>query len=529
MKKLLAILGAFGLTATGATSVIACKTTNNDNNPTVEKKDISKTVVNDPKTILNHDKTYGDLNKDETILKSVVDAINGALSKKLKSTVTAADFNLKNDKDEKAKQVAGKVLFTVTAKADSKLITGTFSFTNTLTEPPLEKNSISEVTMTDLGTVAKPEQTYGQLNQDADIIKAVVTAINEQTKLSVTEKDFDLTNDQEKDANQKSGAVVEFTVTARSDSKLIKDSFNFTNTLTEPPLEKNSISEVTMTDLGTVAKPEQTYGQLNQDADIIKAVVTAINEQTKLSVSEKDFNLTNDQDKDTNQKSGVAVKFTVTATSDSKLIKDSFNFTNTLTQPPLEKNSIEKVIMTDLGTVAKSEQTYGELNQDAEIIKAVVTAINEQTKLSVTEKDFDLTNDQDKDANQKSGVAVKFTVTATSDSKLIKDSFNFTNTLTEPPLEKNSIEKVTMTDLGTVAKSEQTYGELNQDAEIIKAVVTAINEQTKLSVSEKDFNLTNDQDKDTNQKSGVVVKFTVTATSDSKLITGTFSFTNTLK
>ncbi|AGM25270.1 spiralin repeat-containing protein [Spiroplasma chrysopicola] len=524
MKKLLAILGAFGLTATGATSVIACKTPNNDNNPAVEKEDISKTVVNDPKTILDYDKTYGDLNKDETILKSVIDAINVGLSKKLKSTVTVADFNLKNDKDEKDKQVAGKVLFTVTAKSDSKLITGTFNFTNTLTEAQTGQKDITDIKVVDSQREAKSDQKYGDLNKDKTIIDSVIAAINEDGEVTVTTADFDLTNNQDENANQVPGEVL-FTVTAKATSELITGEFTFKVTLTEPEVLQKDITDIKVVDSQREAKSDQKYGDLNKDKTIIDSVIAAINEDGEVTVTTADFDLTNNQDENANQVPGE-VLFTVTAKATSELITGEFTFKVTLTEPEVLQKDITDIKVVDSQREAKSDQKYGDLNKDKTIIDSVIAAINEDGEVTVTTADFDLTNNQDENANQVPG-EVLFTVTAKATSELITGEFTFKVTLTEPEVLQKDITDIKVVDSQREAKSDQKYGDLNKDKTIIDSVIAAINEDGEVTVTTADFDLTNNQDENANQVPGEVL-FTVTAKATSELITGEFTFKVTL-
>ncbi|AGM24932.1 spiralin repeat-containing protein [Spiroplasma chrysopicola] len=531
MKKLLAILGALGLTTTGATAVVACKSSNS-NTPTVSKKSISDVNVEDPQTIADDTKTYADLNKDKTIINLVIDAINKVLGL-TRNQVTSADFELTNAQTGTDKQAAGTAVeFIVTAKDSSSIIKDNFKFINTLAAPA--KKSISDVNVEDPQTVADDTKTYADLNKDKTIINLVIDAINKAlglTRNQVTSADFELTNAQTGTDKQVAGTAVEFIVTAKDSSSIIKDNFKFINTLAAPA--KKSISDVNVEDPQTVADDTKTYADLNADQTIINLVIDAINKAlglTRNQVTSADFELTNAQTGTDKQVAGTAVEFIVTAKDSSSIIKDNFKFIDTLAAPA--KKSISDVNVEDPQTVADDTKTYADLNADQTIINLVIDAINKAlglTRNQVTSADFELTNAQTGTDKQVAGTAVEFIVTAKDSSSIIKDNFKFIDTLAAPA--KKSISDVNVEDPQTVADDTKTYADLNADQTIINLVIDAINKAlglTRNQVTSADFELTNTQTGTDKQVAGTAVEFIVTAKDSSSIIKDNFKFIDTL-
>ncbi|WP_395473389.1 spiralin repeat-containing protein [Spiroplasma endosymbiont of Nomada rufipes] len=120
MKNLLILMGALALTTVATTSVVDC-------GDQTDKQDIKDVKVDDLKTAVDSEKTFGDLNTN----KEITDAVAAAIKKTTKLDVSVGtDFTLTNDKKKEDKQVAGEVKFTVTAQGDK--ISGTFTFTDTI-------------------------------------------------------------------------------------------------------------------------------------------------------------------------------------------------------------------------------------------------------------------------------------------------------------------------------------------------------------------------------------------------------------
>ncbi|WP_342254101.1 spiralin repeat-containing protein [Spiroplasma endosymbiont of Zeiraphera isertana] len=402
MKNLLRLMGALALTTVATTSVVAC-------GDQTDKQDIKDVKVDDLKTAVDSEKTFGELNTN----KEITDAVAAAIKKTTKLDVSVGtDFTLTNDKKKEDKQVAGEVKFTVTAQGDK--ISGTFTFTDTLT---VAKQDIKDVKVDDLKTAVDSEKTFGELNTNKEITDAVAAAIKKTTKLDVSVgTDFTLTNDKKKEDKQVAGEV-KFTVTAQGYK--ISGTFTFTDTLT---VAKQDIKDVKVDDIKTAVDSEKTFGELNTNKEITDAVAAAIKKTTKLDVSVgTDFTLTNDKKKEDKQVAGE-VKFTVTAQGDK--ISGTFTFTDTIT---VAQQDIKDVKVDDLKTAVDSEKTFGELNTNKEITDAVAAAIKKTTKLDVSVgTDFILTNDKKKEDKQVAG-EVKFTVTAQGDK--ISGTFTFTDTI----------------------------------------------------------------------------------------------------
>ncbi|WHQ36473.1 spiralin repeat-containing protein [Spiroplasma sp. SV19] len=117
---------------------------------------------------------------------------------------------------------------------------------------------------------------------------------------------------------------------------------------------------------------------------------------------------------------------------------------------------------------------------------------------------------------------------------LVQEGFTLGNTynveIKVTDVNKQNIKTVFVPDLKTPARENDSYQKLNTNANVIETVRDAINHRLSITASDSDFIITNDHDQNPSEKQvpGTVVTFTVTATQNSSLIEGSFTFTNTL-
>ncbi|WHQ36478.1 spiralin lipoprotein [Spiroplasma sp. SV19] len=230
MKRLLAILGAFGLTATGATTVVAC------NNKKVADNDLAKiksitapaavTAVNSESVTKEEVKT--------ALAANVLAAVQG-----IAKTAKADDFTYDVFKDNKGtaysnvnlKTGTADVYVKITAAKDKKTVINSTGYIKVTLpkEGTVVKQDIAGTTVTDPGLTADTGKKYSDLLKDQTLIDAVVAGIKTKTGLdTAVTTDFTLTSDKATDAAQAAGAV-KITVTATGNK--ITGTFNFTITL----------------------------------------------------------------------------------------------------------------------------------------------------------------------------------------------------------------------------------------------------------------------------------------------------------
>ncbi|KAI93064.1 spiralin repeat-containing protein [Spiroplasma melliferum] len=285
-------------------------------------------------------------------------------------------------------------------------------------------------------------------------------------------------------------------------------------------VNKQDIKTVVLNDLKLAAHEEKTYAALNNEVEIVEAVRDAINQRLSITASNNDFILTNDQVPQDKQVPNMVVTFTVTATASSSLIQGSFTFSNTL----LAREDISSVEINKMSIIPNPRLTYQALNQNPEILDAIIGTINNKLQITITTNDFVVTNDQEVKKKQAPSQKVHFTVKATESSNLIKGSSNFI-----VDLQKLDISLVTITKIGLIANPDANYQELNKNANLISEVIKAIQTIFSIIVTNDDFKITNNHDKSTDkQKPGEIVEFTVLANENSSLITSKFTFKITL-
>ncbi|AXF96494.1 spiralin repeat-containing protein [Spiroplasma phoeniceum] len=285
----------------------------------VNKQDIKTVIVNDLKLAAHEEETYATLNNEIEILDAVRDAINQRLS----ITASNNDFVLTNDQVPQNKQVPNTIItFTVTATTSSSLIQGSFTFSSIL----LARKDISSVEINKMLIVPNPKLTYQALNQNPEILDAIIGTINNKLQITITTNDFIVTNNQEGDKKQEPSQKVSFIVKAAESSNLIKGRVTFT-----VELQKLNISSVTIVKIALIANPDADYQELNRDANLIKEVRKAIDTKFSINVTVADFKITNDHDKSSDhQTPGEMIEFTVMANENSQLITNRFTFKITL-------------------------------------------------------------------------------------------------------------------------------------------------------------------------------------------------------
>ncbi|WP_424525799.1 spiralin repeat-containing protein [Spiroplasma endosymbiont of Glossina fuscipes fuscipes] len=427
MKKLLLILASLGITATPSFSLIAC------NPPQKQEKNILQTFqINSNQTgveILANLHTFMQiryrLTQDPTARKIATYQIL------YQNKDITNDQTVTVNRDE-------IVYITITlAPANpsiqfdqQNLVQEGFKLGNTynveIKVTDVNKQDIKTVIVPDLKTPAWEDETYQKLNTNSNIIEAVRDAINHRLSITASNSDFMITNnyDQNPSEKQAPGTVVTFTVSATINSSLIQGSFTFTNTLSA----RKDISEVEINNLPVNPNPKFTYGQLNNNKEILDAIIGTINNKLQITITTKDFIVTNDQMVNKQQEPSQTVTFTVTATENSSLIQGTFKFTVVLAK--LSLNSV-KIDETNIIIVADPDSFYENLNQNDEIIAAVMTAINKTLLITATNHDFIISNDQPVDKKQEPKTVITFTIAASETSKLIIDQFTFKITLQE--------------------------------------------------------------------------------------------------
>ncbi|KAF0850856.1 MAG: Spiralin [Spiroplasma poulsonii] len=232
MKRLLVILGAFVLTATGATSVVAC------NNKNVADNDLLKVKTITAPSVVTAVKPES-VTKDEVktaLAANVLLAVQG-----IAKSAKADDFTYYVFKDNKGtaysnvnlKTGTADVYVKITAAKGKKVVVNSSGYIKiTLPkEGTVDKKDITGTTVVDPQLTANTSQKYSDLLKEQGLITAVIAGIQAKTTLSTeATTDFTLTSDKTADANQAAGAV-KITVTATGGSTKISGTFDFTITL----------------------------------------------------------------------------------------------------------------------------------------------------------------------------------------------------------------------------------------------------------------------------------------------------------
>ncbi|WP_425379468.1 spiralin repeat-containing protein [Spiroplasma endosymbiont of Stenodema calcarata] len=423
MKKILLILASIGMTGSPSFSLIAC------NPPQTQEKNILQTFqINTNQTgveILANLHTFMQirysLTQDPTAIKIATYKIL------YKNNDITNDQTTKVACDEVVNIIITLAPFDSAIQFDQQnLVQAGFILGNKynvdINVADVNKQDIKTVIVPDLKTPARENEVYEKLNTDTNILEAVRSAINERLLITASNSDFIITNDKNPNEKQLPEAVVTFTVTAAPNSSLIQGSFTFINTLSA----RKDISEVEINDLSIVTNPKFTYRELNQNKEILDAVIGTINNKLQITITVKDFIVTNDHNGDEKQAPSETVVFTVKATENSNLIKGTFNFTIVL-----EKLSLTpvKVDNTTINIIANPSSDYKELNENSKIVAAVKTAIDTTLLITVPATEFIISNDQPINKKQEPKIIVTFTITATKNSKLISDHFTFKITL----------------------------------------------------------------------------------------------------
>ncbi|RUO85755.1 spiralin repeat-containing protein, partial [Spiroplasma endosymbiont of Megaselia nigra] len=121
------------------------------------------------------------------------------------------------------------------------------------------------------------------MNQNPEILDAIIGTINNKLQITITTNDFIVTNDQEGDKKQEPIQKVSFIVKAAESSNLIKGIVTFT-----VELQKLNISSVTIAKIALIANPDADYQELNRDANLIKEVRKAIDTTFSINVTVAD-------------------------------------------------------------------------------------------------------------------------------------------------------------------------------------------------------------------------------------------------
>ncbi|AOX43986.1 spiralin [Spiroplasma sp. NBRC 100390] len=331
MKRLLVILGAFGLTATGATSVVAC------NNKNVADNDLSKVKSITAPTVVTAVKSES-VTKDEVktaLAANVLLAVQG-----IAKTAKADDFTYDVFKDNKGttysnvnlKTGTADVYVKITAAKGKKVVVNSSGYIKVTLpkEGTVDKKDIAGTTVVDPQLIADSSKKYSDLLANQTLITAVVTGIKTKTSLdTVVTTDFTLTSDKTATASQAAGSV-KITVTAATGSTKISGKFDFTILLKAATPAKKDITGTTVVDPQLTADTSKKYSDLLANQTLITAVVTGIKTKTSLdTVVTTDFTLTSDKTATASQAAG-SVKITVTAAAGSTKISGTFEFTITL-------------------------------------------------------------------------------------------------------------------------------------------------------------------------------------------------------
>ncbi|WP_283272413.1 spiralin lipoprotein [Spiroplasma sp. SV19] len=425
MKRLLAILGAFGLTATGATTVVAC------NNNKVADNDLAKIKsITAPAAVTAANSESVTKEEVKTALAAnVLSAVQG-----IAKTAKADDFTYDVFKDSKGtaysnvnlKTGTADVYVKITAAKDKKVVINSTGYIKVTLpkEGTVVKQSIAGATVTDLKLAANTGQTYADLLKDQTLIDAVVAGIKTETGLDTTvTTDFTLGSNKAGTDNQAAGTVT-ITVTAKGNK--IEGTFTFDITLELPAPSKKSIAGATVTDLKLAANTGQTYADLLKDQTLIDAVVAGIKTETGLDTTvTTDFTLGSNKAGTDNQAAGTV---TITVTAKGNKIEGTFTFDITLELPAPSKKSIAGATVTDLKLAANTGQTYADLLKDQTLIDAVVAGIKTETGLDTTvTTDFTLGSNKAGTDNQAAGTV---TITVTAKGNKIEGTFTFDITLT---------------------------------------------------------------------------------------------------
>ncbi|KAF0851418.1 MAG: hypothetical protein EIB84_00050 (plasmid) [Spiroplasma poulsonii] len=425
MKKLLLILVSLGITATSSFSLIAC------NPPQHQEKNILQTFQ------INTNQTGIEILANlHTFMQIRYRLTQDPTARKIATyQVVYQNKDITNDQIVTVSR-DGIVHITITlAPPDSSisvdqqnLVQEGFELGNTynveIKVTDVNKQNIKTVIVPDLKTSARENEVYQKLNTNYDIIEAVRDAINHRLSITASNSDFIITNDQKPNEKQLPGTVVTFTVTTAPNSSLIEGSFTFINTLSA----RKDISEVEINNLPVDPNPKFTYDQLNQNKEILDAIIGTINNKLQITITTKDFIVTNDQKVNEPQAPSQTVTFIVVATETSSLIHGTFKFTVVLAKLNLTPVKIDGTTIT---VVADPDALYETLNKNNEIITAVTTTINKTLLITVTKLDFIITNNQPSDKKQEPKTVVTFTITASETSKLITGQFTFKITLQE--------------------------------------------------------------------------------------------------
>ncbi|AHF58284.1 spiralin repeat-containing protein [Spiroplasma eriocheiris] len=244
MKKLLSILGAISLTATGASSVVAChnKSAEPNDNTKINLSEIKipkmtnslAITVNDEKNVTSDE--LNAINFNDTLLEYVTTQINNIL--KDGNKITKSDFNITNNAKAGNYEQAQPINITINAQAQSKIIMGKTTLTiqiiaiagriniSVLTFEPknpvlnIQVKNPASVTQDELDTINK------NLTFKGEIWGFIRTQLPEAKRTGFKVNDFILTNNATT-GDYQTAKDITVTVQAQPNSKIIEGSFQF--------------------------------------------------------------------------------------------------------------------------------------------------------------------------------------------------------------------------------------------------------------------------------------------------------------
>ncbi|AGM26014.1 spiralin [Spiroplasma syrphidicola EA-1] len=248
MKRLLAILGAVGLTATGSSAVVAC-----NNGSSATSNDISsiKSITNPALVPAKDEAAVEKAEVVKSIKKNVEQAVQKIAAKAVETTDYTYDV-FSDDKGTEYKTVnlteaTADVYVKITAVKESKLIVGETGYIK-VTLPKagsFVKQEIKDVKVADqaiaitVGNVTDVQDNeLAVINQDKTMLDAVSTEISKLVLGAVITTDYTITNDAAK-GDYSSPKTINFTVKATNTSKLVKGEFTFTAKVTATAKSKS--------------------------------------------------------------------------------------------------------------------------------------------------------------------------------------------------------------------------------------------------------------------------------------------------